>query len=511
VNPQAREWDGIYWRALVEASPDVVLVVDATGTILFTNRVAPAFAERGVVGRKIWEFAVGDAAARLTETITQVIESRRAIVYEHPGFRTDGTRGWHEVRAIPVVVEGKVDRVLWEATDITERKELEEQLRQSQKMEAIGQLAGGVAHDFNNLLAVIMGFSDLASRRLPPDHPVAEPLHQVIDAARRGGELTRKLLAFSRKQIIQPRALDLGGAVTDFARMIRRVVGEDVDLRVEQIGPSIVVRADPVQLEQVLMNLCMNARQAMPTGGALHIGTRAVDLDDAFVARNAWARAGAFAEIAVRDVGVGMEAQTLSRAFEPFFTTKAEGTGLGLSTVYGIAKQHEGFVRAESSPGAGTTVSVYLPRMVDATTTPTAPESSPEPDTLRGSELVLVAEDEPALRSLFETTLVELGYRVVTARDGVEAVEAFGRYADEIAVAVLDVVMPRFDAREAYERMRRVRPDLKVIFATGYAPASTRIAELIGSRDIVLLQKPLSPLALVASIRKMIDASTATP
>jgi two-component system, cell cycle sensor histidine kinase and response regulator CckA len=259
---------------------------------------------------------------------------------------------------------------------LTERRALEEQVRQSQKMEAIGLLAGGVAHDFNNLLAVIVGFSELASRKLPPGHPVAAQLAEVFDAARRGGDLTRKLLAFSRKQIIQPRVMDAAEAVDDFSRLLSRIVGEDVELVIERPESEILVRVDPVQLEQVLLNLCTNARQAMPEGGMLRLSTSYVTFDEATVRKQPWARAGSFVEIAVADTGIGMDAATKAHMFEPFFTTKPEGTGLGLATVHGIVQQHGGFVHVESSAGAGTTLRVYLPR-ADDTASSSSQRSAP--------------------------------------------------------------------------------------------------------------------------------------
>ncbi|HEX8792936.1 MAG TPA: PAS domain S-box protein [Polyangiaceae bacterium] len=260
---------------------------------------------------------------------------------------------------------GTSDIVISVFKDITAQRALEEQLRQSQKMEAIGLLAGGVAHDFNNLLAVIVGFSELAARKLPQGHPVAAQLAEVFDAARRGGELTKKLLAFSRKQIIQPRVLDAAAAVDDFSRLLSRILGEDVELAIDRPEQEILLRADPVQLEQVLLNLCTNARQAMPDGGMLRLASRFVTFDEGGVRRQPWARVGTWVEIAVTDTGVGMDARTMQHVFEPFFTTKPEGTGLGLATVHGIVQQHGGFVHVESAPGDGTTFRVYFPRAED--------------------------------------------------------------------------------------------------------------------------------------------------
>jgi PAS domain S-box-containing protein len=499
--------DGALWRAFVEASPDVLFVLDPEGSILFVNRVGPAVGDRPVVGRKIWEFALGDAETRIRQHMLRIIETRSAVQYEQQGVRWDGSPTWYEVRGIPVVVAGRVERVIWTAADISERKNEQEQLRQSQKMEAIGLLAGGVAHDFNNLLAVILGFSELAARKLPPGHPVADQLSEVFDAARRGSDLTRKLLAFSRKQIIQPRPLDLGATVGDFTRLLARILGEDVDLVVDGSPEPLVVRADPVQLEQVLLNLCTNARQAMPKGGSLRLSMRAASFDEGRVRREPWASVGAYVELAVSDTGVGMDEATRLRVFEPFFTTKPEGTGLGLATVYGIVRQHGGFVHVESAPDHGTTFRVFLPAadVADVAQVPSGAISSHQ-RRLRGAGTILLAEDEPSLRALVSTTLTEHGYRVVATADGEEAVREYERLGSEVALVLLDVVMPRLDARAAYERIAAIRPGVRVLFMTGYAPESTRLAELIDRGRLPVIEKPFTPTALAAKVRSILDA-----
>jgi two-component system cell cycle sensor histidine kinase/response regulator CckA len=620
------ETDGL-WQALVESSPDLVMLVDPTGTVLFVNRARTPFSDRVVVGEKIWAFALPDGEARLQALLRRLVESQQAIRYEAPGLG-DGGAAWYEVCTIPLVIDGEVKRILWTATDVTARRtalekvsfqaavlsqvsqpvvatdgagnvtywspaaerlygwtqqevlgnestallrtrwpdapgregflaslqasdawagclghvtktgeqivveasvqvlrdaegtvsssiavmqdvtarrSLEEQLRQSQKMEAVGLLAGGVAHDFNNLLAVIMGFAELSTRKLPPGHPVAAQLEEVLGAARHGGDLTRKLLAFSRKQVIQPTALDVGDAVVNFVQLIRRVVGEDVEVSVERGPVPIVVRADPVQLEQVLLNLCTNARQAMPDGGRLLLLTRSANLDATFVAKHPWAREGCFAEIVVRDTGVGMDAATSARIFEPFFTTKRDGTGLGLSTVYGIVQQHGGFLHVDSTLGVGTTFRVLLP-LAEGVAAPAAPARLDGAGKgARGRERILVAEDEPALRRLVTTALTDLGYSVITTADGEEAVREYGRWSSEIALVVLDVVLPRLEARQVYERMRAIRPDVKVLFTTGYAPESARLRDLLEGGRIPLLEKPFTPSMLAARVRAAID------
>jgi PAS domain S-box-containing protein len=618
------------WRALVESSPDIVLIVDTDGTIEFINRVRPPFVGRAVVGAKIWEFGADGAEARIRPILKRIVETREALRYEAPGVPPPGeTRSWFEVCAIPLVVDGVVARIIWSAADVTarrtaqetlafqaallsqvrqpviatdgkglitywneaaerlygwtqaevlgkdsavqlqtrfvgpggreaflaaieaesawhgelghttrageeivvdvsvqvrkgeknqtlaaiavmkdvtDRKQLEEQLRQSQKLEAIGLLAGGVAHDFNNLLAIIMGFSEVAIRQLPSGHEVASHLETVTEAARRGGELTRKLLAFSRKQIIRSRPVDVGAIAYDLTRLLERVVGADVELSLERGETPLVVQADPVQLEQVLLNLCTNARQAMPNGGKLVLSTRAARIDAAFALKHPWARAGEFAEIVVRDTGVGMNDATRARIFEPFFTTKAEGTGLGLATAYGILKQHDGFIDVESAPGTGTTFRVFLPLASAAVVPPSLERAAPNGEP-RGRELILVAEDEPSLRRLVTATLEKLGYRVIAAGDGEAAVEAYRADAGNIALVVLDVVLPRLNARQVYERMREIRPDVKVLFMTGYAPESTGLGALLDEAAIPLLEKPFVPSTLAERVRSAIDSS----
>jgi PAS domain S-box-containing protein len=432
------------------------------------------------------------AAGHWTGEIVHTTKAGDAVIVQ-VSVRLQRDGGGHPTRAIAVM------------QDVTARKHMEEQLRQSQKMEAIGVLAGGVAHDFNNVLAVILGFTELVSRKLPPGNPVTAELDEVTRAAKRGGELTRRLLTFSRKQILQARPIDLGAAIAEFSRMIRRILGEDVEVEFPPVHGKLLVRADAVHLEQVLLNLCTNARQAMPRGGRLHVAARRVDFDDAAVARRPWARAGAFAQIEVADTGVGMDEPTRARVFEPFFTTKEAGTGLGLATVYGIVRQHGGFIHLESAPDVGTTVHVYLPLM-DAATVMTPPAASRPPGAaVGGHETVLVAEDEPSIRALITITLTELGYEVIATSNGEDAVREYERRARDIALVVLDVVMPRLGAREAYERMCSVRPDVKVVFVTGYAPESTRLAELLESTRIPLLEKPFAPHALAAMVRSAID------
>ncbi len=388
--------------------------------------------------------------------------------------------------------------------DVTERRQLEEQLRQSQKLEATGLLAGGVAHDFNNLLGVVMGAAELA-RRASPSIIGRTYLDEIDAAAKRGAELTRKLLAFSRKQLLTLRPLDLGETIEEFLPLLRRVISEDFELVVREPEEPLAVLADALQLEQVLLNLCTNARQAMLSGGKIILELRRSTFDAARVAREPWAAIGDYAELRVVDSGIGMDEATRARIFEPFFSTKSEGTGLGLAMVHGIVHQHRGFVQVESRPGEGTTVRVLLP-IAEGVEVAERKRTSAAP-TPGSGETILLAEDEPALRRLLASTLVELGYEVIVAENGEEAVRAFEARRDPIALAVLDVVMPRLGGLQACQRLRALDPRLKVIFMTGYAPDSSQVSEFVAGGLYALLTKPFTLKELGRKVRDTLDDS----
>jgi two-component system NtrC family sensor kinase len=401
--------------------------------------------------------------------------------------------------------DGTVSGVASIGHDVTDQRSLEEQLRQSQKMEAVGQLAGGVAHDFNNLLTVIIGYGNMAKMKMKDDSPERLHLDQVLDAAGRATELTRGLLAFSRKQVMTPRPCDLGELIRDVEKFLRRIIGEDIrlDTRLATASPAMLV--DKVQIEQVLINLATNARDAMPKGGTLSISTGLRDLDDRFLRIHGYGSPGRFAEIAVSDTGVGMPEETLARIFEPFYTTKepGKGTGLGLSIVYGIVKQHNGYITVDSTRGAGTTFRIYLPL---AASSPEAEAASASRRIVPagGSETILVAEDDPVVRGLIEAVLREFGYAVVLAADGQEAVEQYIAHRGRIRLLLMDLIMPRKNGREACEEIRRMAPDVKVLFASGYTADIIRNrGELEEGADLVF--KPIDPMALAAKIREVLD------
>jgi len=398
--------------------------------------------------------------------------------------------------------EGKPTAVIEVSRDTTERRRLEEQFRQAQKMEAVGRLAGGVAHDFNNLLTAITGYSELALAGLAAGDPLRKDIEQIWAAGERATLLTRQLLAFSRRQIFEPKVLDLNAVVAGVEKMLKPVIGEDIQL-LTVLHPDLGrVRADPGQVEQVIMNLAVNARDAMPQGGQLTIETANADLDQTYARNHVPIEPGPYVMLAVSDTGQGMDEQTRSRAFDPFFTTKEEGTGLGLSTVYGIVKQSGGYIWVYSEPGQGTTFKVYLPR-VDAPVQ-TSPPHRPPGESVRGSETILLVEDEDAVRELARRVLEECGYRVVEAANGDEALLVCEREQEPIHIMITDVVMPGMSGRELADRTGSLRPDMKVLYISGYTDNAI-VSRGMLKPGVLFLQKPFRPDALALKVRKALD------
>ncbi|MBD0373775.1 MAG: PAS domain S-box protein, partial [Pyrinomonadaceae bacterium] len=383
--------------------------------------------------------------------------------------------------------------------DITERKTLEEQLRQAQKMEAIGQLAGGVAHDFNNLLTVITGYSDLAMRRLQTEDPLRRNIEEVKKASDRAAALTRQLLAFSRKQVLQPKVLDLNAVVSELENMLLRLIGEDIELRTALGAELGSVKADPGQIEQVLMNLAVNARDAMPEGGKLTIETENVYLSEEYAARHIGVTPGHYVMLAVTDSGTGMDEKTRARIFEPFFTTKelGKGTGLGLSTVYGIVKQSGGNIWVYSEVGRGTTFKVYLPHVDEgAQDYKRTPEME---EVLQGTETILLAEDEELVRNLAREVLETYGYQVLEAANGGAALLICERYMEPIHLLVTDVVMPELSGRALADRLAQLRPEMKVLYMSGYTDNAI-VHQGVLDEEANFIQKPFTPDALARKV-----------
>jgi PAS domain S-box-containing protein len=406
-----------------------------------------------------------------------------------------------------VIPDGRVGRT-YEIfiEDVTERHALEQQLRQSQKMEAIGRLAGGIAHDFNNLLMVISGYSEFLLERLGPDPRLRGPAQEISNAAQRASALTRQMLAFSRKQMLAPKLLDVNEVVAENLKMLTRMIGEDLDL-VMVPGPALgAIRADPGQIEQVIMNLAVNARDAMPKGGKLTIGTSSVRVDESFARTHAPLEPGDYVVLSISDTGVGMDAETQSRIFEPFFTTKGpKGTGFGLSTVYGIVKQSGGYIFVDSQPHRGTTFRVYFPR-ADARDKTAAVQDSfglPRPD--RGQETILLVEDEANVRRLARQYLETQGYKILEAEDGAAALQIAASHKGKIDLLLTDVVMPGMNGRELALQIATQRAEIRVLYISGYTENAIGHNGTLYA-GINLLQKPFSLPALKDKVREVLDS-----
>jgi len=385
------------------------------------------------------------------------------------------------------------------------RVQLEDQLRQAQKMDAVGRLAGGIAHDFNNLLTVIVGRSELILARFGPDHPLARQVELIRETANRAAALTHQLLAFSRQQVLEARIVDLNAIVADMIPMLRRLIGEDIELVAVDAPAPGWVRADPVQLEQVIMNLAINARDAMPAGGRLTIETQDVDLDDTFVRAHRGVRPGPHVMLAVTDAGVGMDPETRALIFEPFFTTKerGRGTGLGLSTVYGIVKQHGGYIAVESTEGVGTSFRIYLPRLEEEAP-PAVEPGAPPSDAPSGAETVLLVEDDEEVRRYAREVLAGHGYAVLEAGEASEALRVADGHRGPIHLLLTDVVMPKLGGVELASQFKAQRPEAKVLFVSGYTE-DPFLATTAGRPDIEFMQKPFLPAALARRVRELLD------
>jgi nitrogen-specific signal transduction histidine kinase/ActR/RegA family two-component response regulator len=403
---------------------------------------------------------------------------------------------------------GLVEKLVIVNRDITNRKQLEEQFRQVQKMEAVGRLSGGVAHDFNNLLGVIIGYGEIVQEGLGGVHPLRGSVDEILKAGHRAASLTRQLLAFSRQQVLDPKVLDLNTVVRDMVKMLKRLIGEDIELRTDLDTALARVKADESQIEQVVLNLTVNARDAMPRGGKLTVATSTFHMDGNFVRRYPYpVNVGDYVLLRVSDTGCGMDARTKARIFEPFFTTKekGKGTGLGLSMVYGIVKQSNGYIDVSSEPGVGTTFDIYLPKVDQAIDTSTSAVASPS---LRGNETILLVEDDPSLRALAVHMLESCGYTVLEASSGADALEITRPQKVHIHLLLTDVVMPGMSGRVLAEQILAENPHIVVLYISGYT-GQTVGAHGVLAEGSYFLPKPFTREALARKIREVLNRKMA--
>ncbi len=491
----------------VEQSPVSIVITDTKGNITYVNRQfckISGYSFEELMGKNPGILKSGETPPEEYKRLWQTITSGGMWTGVLHNKKKNGELFWESEIISPITNnEGVITNFIGIKEDITEKKKLEEMLFHSQKMEAIGQLAGGVAHDFNNILTAIIGFGGLMQMNLKEDDPNKTHLKEILTAAERATHLTHGLLAFSRKQIINPKAVNINAIIRNMEKLLKRIITEDIALKTVLADRDINIMADAGQIEQVLMNLTTNARDAMPHGGILTISAELVRLDDAFIKTHGYGEPREYALISVSDTGMGMDEETKNRIFEPFFTTKdfGKGTGLGLAIVYGIIKQHNGYINCYSEQDKGTTFRIYLPVISSGlaeigATTAAKPKG--------GTETVLVADDDTSIRMLIKEVLQGFGYTVIEAADGNEAVSRFAENKDAVRLLLLDVVMPRKNGREAYEEIRAVMPDIKVIFMSGYT------ADIIHEKGIIeeginFISKPVSPQAMLKTVREALD------
>ena len=498
------------YRTLVETSPDVIFTL-SLGDGIFRS-INPVFEQitgwprAEWIGKPFFEIIHPDYRAIALEKHREAINGAGVMRFDLRCLTRNGTYRITEVTTAPLLQNGVVSGRLGIARDITERTVLEEQLRQAVKMQAIGQLAGGIAHDFNNILSVIIGACDLVLLELRESNPARSKIQMVLASAERGAQLTRNLLTFSRKQVVRMQARNLNEIILSAEPLISRLIREDIRFSIDLVADKLLCMADSTQIEQALMNLAANARDAMAGGGKFTITSGRMIMDGQFRRERGFGREGEYAVLRVEDTGIGMDEKTRERIFEPFFTTKdvGKGTGLGLATVFGIVKQHNGYIETKSEVGRGTVFIIYLP-LIAASADRAGAVASPE-HRLRGSETVLVAEDEGAVRTIITQILAKSGYRVIEAHDGEDAEVKFHDHRDEIDLLIFDVIMPGKNGKQAYDSIKKIRPDLKCLFLSGYT-ADIISNSGISEKEGAFLQKPVPPHLLLTKVREILGAS----
>jgi len=492
---------------IIDQIHDSVISTDLSGHITIWNKGAErlfGYTSQEAIGKHFSFVYPEDQYQLLQETVIGPLRAAGSYDVEVRNKKKSGEEFYvHLSLSVLRDSKGTVTGIIGYHMDITEHKKLEEQLRHSQKMEAIGQLAGGIAHDFNNILTAVIGYANLLQMRLGEKNQLRSYVDQIIASSERAANLTQSLLAFGRKQILDPKAITVNEIINSMEKLLSRLISEDIELKTQFADKDLTVFADGAQMGQVLMNLVTNARDAMPDGGKLTVGTGLVQLDSAFVKRHGYGKPGMYATISVSDSGVGMNEKTRQRVFEPFFTTKevGKGTGLGLAIVYGIVKQHNGFVNVYSELGQGSTFKVYLPLIRSAYGAEKETALSPP---VGGTETILIAEDDAEVRRLTKNVLEEFGYTVIEAVDGEDAVSKFLKHKRKVDLVMLDVVMPRKNGKEVYQYVRKIRPDIRALFTSGYT------ADVIHEKGVLdeglnFISKPAPPTELLRKLRDMLD------
>jgi PAS domain S-box-containing protein len=496
----------------IRAAPVGIVVLDIAGKVKVWNKMTEStfgWKQNEVLDKPL-PFLYGNSQMMFEVLLDRVFGGDAIAEHEANLSRKDGVPISARLSAAPLRdMRGEPSGALFVFEDITERKNLESQLFQSQKLESIGRLAGGIAHDFNNILTIINGYTDMALNKLEKDHPVRQSVQLVRKSGEKAANLTEQLLVFSRKRALEMKPLDLNAAVADIEKMLRRLIGEDIRMTTS-LDPALgTIMGDAGQVHQVILNLAVNARDAMPSGGKLLLETANVDLDKTFIKRHPQVQPGPHVMLSVSDTGTGMDEETKSHIFEPFFTTKVEGkgTGLGLATVYGIVRQCGGWIWVYSELGQGTVFKIYFPRC-DGQVSESQP-ASVELEQLRGTEKILLAEDDPGVLSLVSSILNGLGYRVLEASTGEEAITVAESETDSIDLLVSDIVMPGMSGYDLSRQLTRVRPTLKVLLISGYTDRTVSGADAIDP-NTPFLQKPFTSVSLATKVREVLASGPAS-
>lgn len=491
----------------VEQNPALIVITDPDGNIEYVN---PRFTEKTgysleeVIGKNPRILQSGKTPVKTYKDLWNTIASGRIWQGEFLNKRKNGELFWEYAAISPIKdAGGNITHYIAVNEDITERKRLQEQLQHAQKVEAVGQLAGGVAHDFNNILTAITGFATLLHIKIENGNPMRSYVEQILASSERAANLTRSLLTFSRKQITNLRPVILNDIINSVMRLLPRVIREDIELKTILTEKPLTIMADSGQIEQVVMNLATNAQDAMPDGGVLTIEMSLAEMDNGFITTHGYGKAGIYGLISVADTGIGMDEKIKGGIFEPFFTTKevGKGTGLGLAIVYGIVKEHNGYINVYSEIGHGAIFRIYLPLIMTE-----ADEARPVEHIIlpRGTETILLAEDDISVRNLMRTVLEEHGYRVIEASDGHEAIAKFRENKDRIQLVILDVIMPKKNGKEVYDEIKRLSPDMKTLFISGYTADIIRKKEL-QKEGLNFISKPISPVDILKKIRSVLD------